>query len=171
MTQPTVPALDHSHVVAAADYLFGGPWGRVSLAELFDGKPRLAVHHTMPDHSGPAGTVTTAEIAAALSTPDLRLVLVSRAPYAKLERYRRHLGRDLPTYSAAGSAFAADFPASRRLPGTAGGDFWEVDEAGLSFFHLEHSSVVHTGSVALSRLDFLSLLGVPDRFRSGAGPC
>ncbi|WIX84543.1 hypothetical protein [Amycolatopsis sp. DG1A-15b] len=72
-------------------------------------------------------------------------------------------------YSAASSAFAADFPASRRLPGTVGGDSWEVDEAGLSFFHRDHGSVVHTGSVALTRLDFLSLLGVPDR--NGADRC
>jgi predicted dithiol-disulfide oxidoreductase (DUF899 family) len=166
MTELTVPQLDRPRVVAGADYLFDGPRGRVPLDALFDGRPRLAVHHTMPDHSGPADIVTTADVAAALSAPDLRLVLVSRAPYAQLERYRRHLGPDLPTYSAVTGAFAADFPASRRLPGTAGGDAWEVDEAGLSFFHRERDCLVHTGSVALTRLDFLSLLGVPDRFRT-----
>lgn len=167
MTKLTVPELDRPRSVTAAKYLFEGPQGRLSLADLFDGRPRLAVHHTMPDHSGPFDVVPGADLAAALHDPDLRLVLVSRAPYAKLERYRRHFGRDLPTYSA-GIAFTTDFPAARRLS-SAGGEFWDDDDAGLSFFGREHGSVLHTGSVALSRLDFLGLLGVPDRLRSGTG--
>ena len=168
MTKLTVPELDRPRTVAAAKYLFEGPQGRISLADLFDGRPRLAVHHTMPDHSGPVDVVPAADIAAALHDPELRLVLVSRAPYAKLEQYRRHFGRDLPTYSA-GGAFTTDFPASRRLPEAADGEFWDDGESGLSFFARERGSVLHTGSVAMSRLDFLSLLGVPDRLRPATG--
>ncbi|MEV6878443.1 DUF899 family protein [Amycolatopsis sp. NPDC051128] len=168
MTKLSVPELDRPRTVAEAKYLFEGPEGRISLADLFDGRPRLAVHHTMPDRSGPFDVVPAAEIAAALHDPGLRLVLVSRAPYAKLEQYRRHFGQDLPTYSAAG-AFATGFPASRRLDEAAGGEFWNDDEAGLSFFERERGSVLHTGSVAVSHLDFLSLLGVPDRLRSATG--
>jgi predicted dithiol-disulfide oxidoreductase (DUF899 family) len=168
MTKLTVPELDRPRTVAAAKYLFEGPQGRISLADLFDDRPRLAVHHAMPDHSGPFDVVPPADLAVALHDPDLRLVLVSRAPYAKLEQYRRHFGRDLPTYSA-GGVFTTDFPASLRLPEAAGGEFWEDDEAGLSFFAHERGQVLHTGSVAVSRLDFLSLLGVPDRLRSATG--
>lgn len=163
MPKLTVPELDRPRTVAAAKYLFEGPQGRISLADLFDGRPRLAVHHTMPDHSGPFDVVPPADLAVALHDPDLRLVLVSRAPYTKLERYRRHFGRDLPTYSA-GGAFTTDFPASRRLSEAADSEFWD-DEGGLSFFSHEHGPVLHTGSVAVSRLDFLGLLGVPDRLR------
>ncbi|WIY02281.1 DUF899 family protein [Amycolatopsis mongoliensis] len=168
MTKLTVPELDRPRGVTAAKYLFEGPQGRISLADLFDGRPRLAVHHAMADHSGPFDVVPVADIAAALHDPDLRLVLVSRAPYAKLERYRRHFGRDLRTYSA-GRAFTADFPAARRLSEAAGAEFFDDDEAGLSFFGQDRGSVLHTGSVALSRLDFLGLLGVPDRLRPGTG--
>jgi predicted dithiol-disulfide oxidoreductase (DUF899 family) len=168
MTKLTVPELDRHRTVAAAKYPFEGPQGRISLADLFDGRPRLAVHHTMPGHRDPFDVVPAADIAAALHDPDLRLVLVSRAPYAKLEQYRRHFGRDLPTYSA-GSAFTTDFPASRRLPEAVGGELWDDDESGLSFFLRERGSVLHTGSVAMSRLDFLGLLGVPDRLRSTTG--
>lgn len=168
MTKLTVPELDRPRIVTAAKYLFEGPEGRLSLADLFDGRPRLAVHHTMPDHDGRFDDVPAAGIAAALHDPGLRLVLVSRAPYAELERYRRYFGRDLPTYSA-GRTFTADFPVSRRLPETAGGELWDDLEAALSFFRYERGSVLHTGSVALSRLDFLSLLGVPDHLRSTAG--
>ncbi|VVJ20369.1 Uncharacterised protein [Amycolatopsis camponoti] len=168
MTKLTVPELERPRAVAAATYLFEGPQGPISLADLFDGRPRLAVHHTMPDHSGPFDVAPAADIAAALHDPGLRLVLVSRAPYAKLEQYLRHFGRDLPTYSATG-AFTTDFPASRRVSEAAGGVFWDDDEAGLSFFGQERGSVLHTGSVAVSRLDFLGLLGVPDRLRPATG--
>ncbi|SFW72240.1 DUF899 family protein [Amycolatopsis australiensis] len=167
MTKLTVPELDRPRIVTAADYLFEGPRGRISLADLFDGRARLAVHHTTPDHDGPLGDVPAADVAAALHDPDLRLVLVSRAPYARLARYRRHFGRGLATYSAR-RAFTADFPVSRRLAGT-GGDCRDDLEAALGFFRLEQGRVLHTGSVALSRLDFLSLLGVPDRLGSADG--
>jgi len=167
MTKLIVPELDRPQGVTAAKYQFEGPQGRISLADLFDGHRRLAVHHTMPGHSGSFTDVPAADIAAAVHDPELRLVLVSSAPYAELERYRRHFGRDLATYSA-GRAFTADFPVTRRLPETGGGEYWDDLEAALSFFRCEHGSVLHTGSVALSRLDFLSLLGVPDRVGSVA---
>ncbi|MET8853764.1 DUF899 family protein [Amycolatopsis sp. NPDC004625] len=156
MTELTVPELDRPRVVAGTGYLFEGPRGRVSLAELFRGHRRLAVHHPMADHSGPADVVPAPEVTAALHDPGLRLVLVSRAPYAKLEQYRRHLGWDVAAYSAAGSAFTDDFPATRHVPGA--GDSWDDDESGLSFFRLVDGSVLHTGSVAVPRLDFLGLL-------------
>ncbi|MEV6832670.1 DUF899 family protein [Amycolatopsis sp. NPDC051102] len=157
MTELTVPELDRPRVVAGAKYLFEGPRGRVSLTELFRAHRRLAVHHPMADHSGPADVVPAAEVTAALQDPGLRLVLVSRAPYAKLEQYRRHLGWDVAAYSAAGTAFTEDFPATRHVPGAAGGDSWD-DESGLSFFRLVDGSVLHTGSVAVPRLDFVGLL-------------
>jgi predicted dithiol-disulfide oxidoreductase (DUF899 family) len=158
MTELTVPELDRPRIVAGAKYLFEGPQGRISLAELFGGRLRLAVHHAMADHSGPDDLVPTADVDAALRDPDLRLVLVSRASYAKLEQYRRHLGWNLAAYSAAGTAFTDDFPATRHAPGAAGDGWWDDEESGLSFFRLDHGSVLHTGSVAVSRLDFLGLL-------------
>ncbi|EOD67625.1 DUF899 family protein [Amycolatopsis vancoresmycina] len=153
MTELTVPELDRPRVVAGTGYLFEGPCGRVSLTELFRGRRRLAVHHPMADHSGPADVVPALEVTAALHDPGLRLVLVSRAPYAKLEQYRRHLGWDVAAYSAAGTAFTDDFPATRHVPGASADD-----ESGLSFFRLADGCVLHTGSVAVPRLDFLGLL-------------
>lgn len=161
MPKLTVPELDRPRVVAGAKYLFEGPHGRIPLAELFAGNARLAVHHPMPDHSGPEDVVATAEIAAALHDPQVRLVLVSRAPYSKLAQYRRYLGRGPAAYSAAGTTFTTDFPATRHVPGAAGGGPWSDDEPGLSFFRLEHGVVLHTGSFAVPRLDFLALLADP----------
>ncbi|WP_439382545.1 DUF899 family protein [Amycolatopsis lexingtonensis] len=158
MSELTVPELDRPRVVAGAEYLFEGSRGRVSLAELFGGHQRLAVHHPMADHSGPADLVPAADVAAALDDPGLRLVLVSRASYAKFAQYRRHLGWDVAVFSAAGTRFTDDFPATRHIPGAAGGDSWDDDESGLSFFRLSQGSVLHTGSVAVPRLDFVGLL-------------
>jgi predicted dithiol-disulfide oxidoreductase (DUF899 family) len=163
MTDLTVPELDRPRAVAGAKYLFEGPDGRVALPELFGGRPRLAVHHAMPDHSGPDDVVATADVAAALDDPGLRLVLVSRAPYAKLAQYRRYLGRDLAAYSAAGTAFTTDFPATWHVPGAVGGP-WADEDSGLSFFRLEQGFLLHHGSVIVPRLDFLALLAAPDGF-------
>ncbi|WP_328646764.1 DUF899 domain-containing protein [Amycolatopsis sp. NBC_00348] len=156
MTKPTVLELDRPRVVAGAHHLFEGPRGLVSLAGLFGRHDRLAVHHPMADHSGPADVVPLADIATALHGPGLQLALVSHAPYAKVEQYRRYLGWGVPAYSAAGTAFTDDFPATRYVPGV-GGDSWD-DESGLSFFRLAGGRVLHMGSVTVPRLGFLGLL-------------
>jgi predicted dithiol-disulfide oxidoreductase (DUF899 family) len=163
----TVPQLARARAVSPPNYRFEGKDGPALLADLLGGRQRLAVYHTMPDHSGPDDVVAAAEIADALHDPGTRLVLVSRAPYAKLEQYRRHFGWDLPAYSAAGTRFTTDFAATRRVPGATGGEFWDDEGAGLTFFRGEGGSLVHTGSVAVPRLDFLGLLGLPDRIVPG----
>ncbi len=162
MSELTVLELDRPRIVAGAKYLFEGPQGHVSLRELFGRHERLAVHHPMADHSGPADVVPVVAIADTLQEPGLRLVLVSRAPYAKVEQYGRYLGWDVPAYSAAGTAFTDDFPATRHVPG-AGGESWD-DESGLSFFRLDGGCVLHVGSVVVPRLEFLSLLTAPGGF-------
>src|SRR3569833_3830526 len=88
MTKLIVPELDRPRTVTAAKNPFEGQQGRISLADLFDGHRQLAMHHTMPGHDGPFDDVPAADIAAALHDPDLRQKQKSRAPYAKLERYR-----------------------------------------------------------------------------------
>lgn len=169
MTELTLPELDRTAAVPWWKYLFEGPNGRVSLAELFDHRARLAVYHPMPDRSGASDVVPTAEIATTLAEPDVRLVLVSRAPYAKLEQYRRHFGRNLAAYSAVGAGFTDDFPATRHVPSAVDGPAWDDDGAGLSFFHRERGSVRHTGSIALPHWDFLGLLTVTDAIPAARG--
>jgi predicted dithiol-disulfide oxidoreductase (DUF899 family) len=157
------PLLSRPRAVPAAHYRFTGPAGEVDLAGLFGGHRRLAVHHTLPDRSRPGAAVASGELAAAMHAPGTRLVLVSRAPYAKLEQYGVHFGWDLPSYSAAGTAFGPDFPATRHLDGTGCDDRDEVP--GLSFFGLDGGFVRHLGSVAVPYLDFLGLAGVTGRLR------
>ncbi|MEU0532498.1 DUF899 family protein [Amycolatopsis tolypomycina] len=144
--------------VAASAYEFVGPAGRVTLAGLFGGHRRLAVHHRMPDASLPGATTPAGEVAAVLHAADTRLVVVSHTPYSKFVLYGRHFGRDLPGYSAVDNGFGADFPATRHLDGTGRTG---TDTPGLSFFRLDGRFVRHLGSIAVPYLDFLDLVGVP----------
>ena len=158
LPESTGPLPPRPRAVPAEEYQFVGPAGELGLTDLFDGHRRLAVHHMMPDRSRPGAAVAADELTAVLHAADTRLVLASHVPYAKLEQYGRHFGFDLPAYSAAGTRFGSDFPATRYLDGT--GCEERDDAPGLSFFHLDGRFVFYLGSVAVPYLDFLGLIGV-----------
>jgi len=97
-------------------YQFEADAGRVSLADLFQGRSQLLVYHFMfgPDYD--AGCPSCTAIAdgfdgfvAHLAHHDVTLAAVSRAPLAKLQAYRRRMGWTFPWASSAGGDFNADF--------------------------------------------------------------
>ncbi len=99
------------------DYVFDGPDGPAHLVDLFEGRPQLIVYHFMfhPEWEDgcPSCTAGTDEISAGfiehLHTRDTSYALVSRAPLAKLQRWKAKRGWDLPWYSSAGTDFNEDF--------------------------------------------------------------
>src|SRR5689334_6394794 len=99
------------------EYTFEGPDGRVGLVDLFEGRRQLIVYHFMFDPSWddgcPSCTAGTDEIApgflAHLHARDTSYALVSRAPLAKLERWKARRGWDIPWYSSHGTSFNYDF--------------------------------------------------------------
>jgi predicted dithiol-disulfide oxidoreductase (DUF899 family) len=99
------------------DYRFEGPEGPVGLLDLFEGRRQLIVYHFMfdPDWEDGCSSCTAGidEVAPGfldhLHTRDTTFALVSRAPLAKLERWKAQRGWDLPWYSSLGSAFNHDF--------------------------------------------------------------
>jgi predicted dithiol-disulfide oxidoreductase (DUF899 family) len=99
------------------DYVFEGPNGDVRLIDMFEGRRQLIVYHFMfdPDWEDgcPSCTAGTDEISPGfiehLNTRDTSYAMVSRAPLAKLERYKEKKGWDLPWYSSFGSDFNYDF--------------------------------------------------------------
>lgn len=108
-------------------YTFTGPDGVVGLAELFEGRPQLVMHHFMWDfdigpnwHEHPRDTGCPSCSSAADGIGDLRqlhvrnttLVAVTRAPYDKLAAYRERMGWTFPWYSSDGSDFNYDFHAT-----------------------------------------------------------
>ena len=154
-------------------YVFVGPDGPVSLLDLFDGARQLIVGHFMFDPGWDAGcsscSAGTDEMSPGLvehlRVRDTRLVLVARAPFAKIEDYRRSRGWELPFYSSSESDFNYDFhvtldesvapveynfrtAAEHREAGTelyvAGEQ--PVEAPGTSFFLREGDRVFHTNS-------------------------
>jgi predicted dithiol-disulfide oxidoreductase (DUF899 family) len=99
-------------------YTFEGEDGGRSLVELFEGKRQLIVYHFMFDPEwdegcgGCTGFVDALGDLSMLGERDTRFVLVSRAPLAKLLRYRAEKGWDHPWYSSFGSDFNYDFHAT-----------------------------------------------------------
>ena len=99
------------------DYEFDGPDGRVRLIDLFEGRPQLMIYHFMFHPEWEEGcsscTAGTDELSRGfldhLHVRDTTYALVSRAPLAKLERWKASKGWDLPWYSSAGSDFNYDF--------------------------------------------------------------
>jgi predicted dithiol-disulfide oxidoreductase (DUF899 family) len=96
-------------------YVFDGPQGKRSLADLFEGRRQLIVYHFMFDPEwdkgcpGCTGYVDSLGDLSMLDDRDTTFVLVSRAPLAKLEAYKKSKGWDLPWFSSFGSDFNYDY--------------------------------------------------------------
>src|SRR5690606_17936751 len=75
------------------EYVFEGPNGKESLANLFDGRRQLIVYHFMmepgSDHRCPGCSFLVDNIGhlAHIHARDTTLVLVSRAPLSQIEQY------------------------------------------------------------------------------------
>jgi predicted dithiol-disulfide oxidoreductase (DUF899 family) len=100
-------------------YRFDTDEGTRTLAELFDGRSQLLVYHFMFGPSYQAGDPVNSSIADGLDAllphlhaRDLTLLLVSRAPLAKLQAYKRRMGWRVPWVSAANTDFNFDLGAS-----------------------------------------------------------
>jgi len=99
-------------------YAFEGPDGTVGLADLFDGRPQLVMHHFMfgPDWDAPCPSCSSAADGIGrlrqLHARNTTLVAVSRAPYPKLAAFRERMGWAFPWYSSYGGDFNYDFHAT-----------------------------------------------------------
>jgi predicted dithiol-disulfide oxidoreductase (DUF899 family) len=100
------------------DYTFDGPRGNVRLPDLFEGRRQLIVYHFMFDPewekgcSGCTGLVDAMGDLSLLNQRDTTFVAISRAPFAKLAKYKAQKGWDIAWYSSFGSDFNYDFHAT-----------------------------------------------------------
>jgi len=150
------------------DYSFEGPEGKRSLRDLFEGYHQLIVYHFMFDPEwdegcmGCTGFVDALGKLSMLNERDTTFVLISRAPLAKLEAYKKRWGWDVPWYSSFGSDFNYDYHVTldetvapieynyqnkeqleaRRGPGEVKGE-----DHGLSVFFRMDDELFHTYSV------------------------
>ncbi|HTK28580.1 MAG TPA: DUF899 family protein [Vicinamibacterales bacterium] len=100
-------------------YVFEGPDGRETLADLFAGRSQLVVYHFMfhPDDAAGCPHCSLradgfAGIGVHLAARDVTMVVVSRAPYPKLAEYQARMGWGFKWVSSGGSTFNYDYQAS-----------------------------------------------------------
>jgi predicted dithiol-disulfide oxidoreductase (DUF899 family) len=97
------------------DYVFEGPKGKTSLKDLFEGRRQLIVYHFMFDPGwekgcpGCTGFVDALGVLSLLNKEDTTLAVISRAPLAKLEKYKAEKGWDINWLSSFGTDFNYDF--------------------------------------------------------------
>ena len=99
------------------DYEFDGPDGKRNFKALFEGRRQLVIYHFMfhPEWEDGCSSCSagTDELSRGfmehLHVRDTTYAMVSRAPLAKLQRWKATKGWDLPWYSSFGSDFNFDF--------------------------------------------------------------
>ena len=94
-------------------YVFDGPAGRKTLADLFEGQRQLVVYQFMdrgPDEFCPGCTHFTRNVAdlATLAAGGVSWATVSTMPLAQIDAYKERMGWTLPFYSSHGTTFASD---------------------------------------------------------------
>jgi predicted dithiol-disulfide oxidoreductase (DUF899 family) len=103
-------------------YRFEGPDGAVSLLDLFQGRRQLLLYHFMFGPTQEAGCpgcswfVDQIGHLAHLNARDVSLALVARAPFPKIEAYRRRMGWSIPWVSSFGTDFSYDFERGPKEP-------------------------------------------------------
>jgi predicted dithiol-disulfide oxidoreductase (DUF899 family) len=145
------------------DYVFEGPAGRCTLAQLFEGRHQLIVQHFMFAPGWEQGCPSCSFMAdhsdgmnVHLAHRDVTLVAVSRAPLAEIERFRRRMGWQFKWVSSFGTDFNHDFGVSFTPQAQAGGtvdynygkqSFPTEEAPGISVFYKDDAGdVFHTYS-------------------------
>jgi len=102
-------------------YVFDGPDGRETLADLFAGRSQLVIYHFMfrpDDRAGCPHCSLRADgfagVGVHLNQRDVTMVAVSSAPYPKLAAYQKRMGWDFKWLSASRTDFSYDLHASFR---------------------------------------------------------
>ena len=105
--------------VVSKEYVFDGPDGKETLADLFDGRSQLVIYHFMfhpDDKAGCPHCSLRADgfggIGTHLNNRDVTMVVVSRAPQSKLAEYQKRMGWSFKWVSSGGSDFNFDYQAS-----------------------------------------------------------
>ncbi|CZR54404.1 uncharacterized protein PAC_04288 [Phialocephala subalpina] len=148
-------------------YTFDGPNGKATLTDLFEGRKQLIVYHFMLGPDDDAGCTGCSFVGdnlpsslAHLNTRNTTLVLVSRAPLAKIEAFKKRMGWNLPWVSSSESDFNYDFHVS--LDASIAPTEYNYKESapdvkgerpGLSIFYREGAELYHSYSTYARGLD------------------
>ena len=152
-------------------YVFDTPAGKKTLAELFDGKNQLIVYHFMLGPGWVEGCPSCSYLAdhfdgaiVHLAHRDAAFVVVSRAPLAEIEAYKKRMGWRFGWVSSFGNDFNFDYHVSFREDQMGkDGDYnyerQEIDSEempGASIFYKDAGGAIfHTYSAYARGLDIL----------------
>jgi predicted dithiol-disulfide oxidoreductase (DUF899 family) len=167
------------------DYTFEGPHGTAHLPDLFAGREQLIVYHFMFDPAWEEGCKSCSHLIdnvegslVHLAARDTSFAVVSRAPFAKISRFKERMGWKFPWLSSFGNDFNYDFQVT--LDEDRGSDRYNYADAatllkagkiwpgmkelpGLSVFVKDGESVLHTYSTYQRGLDlFLNTYNLLD---------
>ena len=156
----------------AKPYTFESPNGKVTLADLFDGRSQLVVYHFMFGPGWEEGCKSCSYLAdhfdgmtIHLANRDTTLVVISHAPIAEIEAFKARMGWKFQWVSSFGSDFNFDYQVSFKPEQQSAGPVYynyktqpfPSDEApGLSVFAKDAAGdVFHTYSAYERGLDIL----------------
>jgi len=172
-------------------YVFDSPKGKESLTDLFAGRSQLIVYHFMLGPGWKEGCVGCSFLAdhiggalVHLENHDVSLVVVSRAPLAEIEAYKKRMGWNFKWVSSNGSDFNYDYHVSFTPEQAAAGkvyynyderDFVSEELAGASsFYKTDSGEILHTysnyargGEMFLGTYNFLD---IAPKGRNETGP-
>ena len=153
------------------NYVFDGSNGKENLADLFGGKSQLMVYHFMLGPGWVQGCPSCSFLAdhfdgavIHLAHRDVSLVVISRAPLAEIEAYKKRMGWKFKWVSSFGNDFNRDFHVSFTPEEKASGkveynyemtEFPSEEAPGLSAFIKQDGAVFHTYSSYARGLDIL----------------
>jgi predicted dithiol-disulfide oxidoreductase (DUF899 family) len=153
-------------------YVFDGPGGKETLADLFEGRSQLIAYHFMFGPDWVEGCQSCSLLAdhfdgsvPHLNARDVTLVVVSRAPLAQIEAFKKRMGWNFKWVSSYGSDFNYDYHVAFTKEERAKGDvnynyamqdFSPDDAPGASVFYKDEAGeVFHTYSTYGRGLDIL----------------
>ncbi len=154
-------------------YVFDGPKGKETLADLFDGRSQLVVYHFMFSPDAKAGCPHCSFWAdnfepaiVHMNHDDVSMVAISRAPYEKIAAYRERMGWRFRWLSSFGTRFNHDYQVSFTPEEVAAGgaiyNFGTIVPGGTEregasvFFKDESGAVLHTYSTYARGIDLLN---------------
>lgn len=155
------------------NYVFDGPGGKLTLADLFKGRPQLIVQHVMfaPDWEAACKSCSfwadgLDRMAPHLAARDTTAVAVSLAPLAKLEAFKKRMGWTFDWVSSAGNDFNYDYEVSFTREQIEKGEprynfgttpFYGPELPGISVFYRDDAgSIYHTYSTYARGLDMMN---------------
>jgi len=166
------------------NYMFETASGKKPLGELFSGKSQLGIYHFMFGPEWEQGCPSCSLIAdhldnlgMHLAQRDVRLLVVSQAPLAKIDTFKKRMGWKFPWVSSFGSEFNFDFGVSVKREDAAKEHMYNYvltkfpseERPGMSVFYRDASGeVFHTYSMYGRGLEeLMSIYMILDRVPKG----